>query len=133
MKNPHENRGNAFLRRKGKKMPGLTEVRPGREKKPGKVGHGWEPVGGVAGNPDGSFVGQRIDHLVWICSGLHEVDGIPIDLPTNLDAEITVSADIGAGIGSRDTIRIGFPRELDLHVISCNGGQGFAVAQGERR
>ena len=79
------------------------------------------------------FVAQSLDHFVGIGSGLHEVDGISVDLPADLDAEIAVSADIGAGIGCRDSVRIGFPGKLDLHVVSGDCSQGFAVAQGERR
>ena len=110
----------------------MTEVRPGRKEKPAKVAHGWEPVGGVGGKPDGSFVGQSIDHLVGIGSGLHEVNGIPIDLPTDFDAEIAVSADIGAGIGSRDSVRIGFPRKLDFDIVSGDGSQSLAIPESER-
>ena len=78
------------------------------------------------------FVGQRIDHLIRIRSGLHEVDGISVDLPSNFDAEIAVSADIGGGIGCMDTVRIGFPGKFDFNVVTGDGGEGLAVAKSER-
>ena len=47
-KDRHESR--RVFQSKGKKNPsGLTGIRPGRKEKPGKVAHGWEPVGGLAG------------------------------------------------------------------------------------
>ena len=79
-----------------------------------------------------SFVGERIDHLIRVGSGFHEVNGITVDLPADLDAEVAISADIGAGVGALDTIRIGFPGKFDFNVVTGDGGEGLAVAKSER-
>ena len=117
-----------------KKPSGISEESPDGRKKPGKVAHGWKPVGGVAGNPKGSFVAQCIDDLLSISTGLHEVNCVSVDLATDLDAEIAVGGDLAVRFlfGGRDTVHVGLAGHFDFHVVTGDGSECLAVTQGER-
>ena len=81
-----------------------------------------------------SFVGQRLDNLLCIDTGFHEVNGIPVDLATDLDAEIAVGGNLAVRFlfGGRDTVHVGLAGHFDFHVVACDGGEGLTIAQGER-